>query len=134
MLVSGLLVLLGLLVRLGLLLLQLHRGANATASDAAMRAWFSGLVVAVNANSSVMFTGGIPSSMFFHHLTLAEYGAIVLTLQANPTNLVWGSALMAVGLIAGTFYMVTAGGRGRNVAMQQRYVPFLWCRRALAVV
>nr|QUJ09353.1 crinkler 29 [Plasmopara viticola] len=100
------------------------QGANAAASGAAIRAWFSGLVVAENVNSPVILAEGIRSSMLFHHLSLHEYGAIVDALLTDPISLDWGHALRAAGLSAGTFNMVTDGGRGKNEAMPQRFVPF----------
>ncbi|KAE9047082.1 hypothetical protein PR002_g1243 [Phytophthora rubi] len=101
------------------------QGSNAAASGAALRAWFSGLVVAANANSPVTLAGGIRSSEFFDHLSIADYGAITQELQTDPIMLVWGPALNAGGLSAGRFYMVTATGRGRNHAMPRGFVPFL---------
>nr|QUJ09343.1 crinkler 18 [Plasmopara viticola] len=101
------------------------QGANAAASGVALRAWFSGLVVAVHANSPAMLAGGIPSSEFFDHLSIAEYGVLANALNSIPINLVWGPALNAAGVSAGRFFMVTHTGRGRNHAMHQVYVPFL---------
>jgi hypothetical protein len=80
------------------------------------------LVVAVNANSPVVL--GIPSSMFFHHLSLVEYGDITAELLTDDIALQWEVALAAANLSAGTFYMVTDGGKGRNAGMQRRFVPF----------
>ncbi|KAE9015011.1 hypothetical protein PR003_g15833 [Phytophthora rubi] len=98
--------------------------ANEAASGAALRAWFSGLVVAANANSRVMLAEGIRSSEFFDHLSFDDYGAITRELQAAPIMLDWGLALQAGGLSVGRFYIVTASRRGRNHAMEQSYPPF----------
>ncbi|KAE9141145.1 hypothetical protein PF002_g699 [Phytophthora fragariae] len=97
--------------------------ANEAASGAALRAWFSGLVVAANANSPVMLAEGIRSSEFFDHLSIDDYAVITRELQVAPM-LVWGLALQAGGVSVGRFYIVTASRRGRNHAMEQSYPPF----------
>ncbi|KAE8895340.1 hypothetical protein PF010_g94 [Phytophthora fragariae] len=99
--------------------------ANEVASGAALRAWFSGLVVAANANSPVTLARGIRSSEFFHHLSIVDYGAITDELHTDPSMLAWGCALGASGVSAGRLYVVTASGRGRNHAMPLRFVPFM---------
>ncbi|KAE8976864.1 hypothetical protein PR003_g1966 [Phytophthora rubi] len=100
------------------------QGENEAASGAALRAWFSGLVVAANANSPVMLAEGIRSSEFFDHLSIDDYAVITRELQVAPM-LVWGLALHTGGLSGGRFYIVTASRRGKNHATEQNYVPFL---------
>ncbi|GMF61681.1 unnamed protein product [Phytophthora fragariaefolia] len=97
--------------------------ATAAASATALKAWFSRLVVAQNRNAPVKVRG-TPSLMFFHHLSLDEYGAIHEALHARRI-MAWWAPLDAAGLSAGAFFMVTDGGRGRNEAMHQTMVPFL---------
>jgi hypothetical protein len=99
------------------------QGPNAAASSVAMRSWFSCIVTGVNPNSPVNLPGGAPSAEFFHHLTLPQYGQIVMQLISPPV-IVWTAALDGAGLSAGRFYMVTASGQGRNDAMVQAYAPF----------
>jgi hypothetical protein len=72
----------------------------------------------------MLLRGEIQSSMFFHHLSLAKYGAITMAVQANAI-MAWWAPLNAAGLSAGTFFMMTDKGRGRSEAMQQRFSPFL---------
>jgi hypothetical protein len=70
----------------------------------------------------VTLAGGIPSSAFFHHVSLDQYGAITQPLLSVPIMLVWGPA---AGLSAGRCYMVTDVGAGRNDAVHRTFVPFL---------
>jgi hypothetical protein len=100
------------------------QGENAAASGVAIRAWFSNLVIAENANSPAPLGGGLPSFMFFHHLSFSEYSKIVEKLLARPISRIWGS-LDAAGLSAGKFVAVSDGGRGRNDAQRHTFVPFI---------
>ncbi|KAE9155693.1 hypothetical protein PF006_g386 [Phytophthora fragariae] len=79
--------------------------ANAAASGAALRAWFSGLVVAANANCRVTLAGGIRSSEFVDHLSMTEFGDITQELHTDPIIMVWGPALHAGGLSAGILHL-----------------------------
>jgi hypothetical protein len=100
------------------------QGADAAASGVALREWFSNLVVAVNGNSVAPLGQGIPSFMFFHHLTFAEYSDIVEQMHQRQMR-AWLTALDAVNLSAGKFVAVSHVGRGRNHATKQSFAPFL---------
>lgn len=102
----------------------ISQGENPAASGVALRTWFSNLVIGVSPDSPVKLEGGELSTCFFHHLSIAEYGDIVQALL-SPLIMKWGVSLNAAGLSAGTFYMVTCAGRGKNDARQQSFVPFL---------
>ena len=109
----------------GAVVAPVPQGADAAASGVAIRNWFSDLVLGVNRNSSAPLGEGIPSFMFFHHLTFPEFTRVKIQLQQRQMR-AWATALDAVNLSAGKFVAVSGAGRGKSEAQREPVVPFLW--------